>query len=116
MIIHKLSSNVHLFYPQPRLPVPTTAGSAPTASTSVTVLGLLHVINTMVPVAQAVTRTGLDLPVNMVKLGFFFNDPFSSDMYRVSLISIKMFNYYAPENKSTSVHIIRKQNIQMVLI
>ena len=43
------------------------AGSVPTASTSVTVLGLLHVINTMVPVAQAVTRTGLDLPVNIVR-------------------------------------------------
>ena len=42
------------------------AGSVPTASTSVTVLGLFHVIKTMVSVAQAVTRTGLDLPVNMV--------------------------------------------------
>ena len=42
------------------------AGSVLTASTSVTVLGLLHVINTMVPVAQVVIRTGLDLPVNMV--------------------------------------------------
>ncbi|KAK3798814.1 hypothetical protein RRG08_005372 [Elysia crispata] len=42
-----------------------TTGLVPTASTSVTVLGLLHVIKTMVPVAQAVTRTGLDRPVNM---------------------------------------------------
>ncbi|KAK3785212.1 hypothetical protein RRG08_039265 [Elysia crispata] len=50
---------------QPRRPVQPTAGSAPTASTSVTVLGLLHVIKSMVPVAQVVTRTGLDLPVNM---------------------------------------------------
>ncbi|KAK3776347.1 hypothetical protein RRG08_000528 [Elysia crispata] len=55
----------HSVFTQPRHPVPPTAGSVPTASTSVTVLGLLHVINTMVPVAQAVTRTGLDLPVNM---------------------------------------------------
>ncbi|KAK3799946.1 hypothetical protein RRG08_025545, partial [Elysia crispata] len=46
----------------------STAGSVPTASTCVTVLGLLHVIKSMVPVAQAVTRTGLDLPVNMERL------------------------------------------------
>ena len=42
------------------------AGSVPAASTSVTVLGLVHVINTMVPVAQAVNKDGLDLLVNMV--------------------------------------------------
>ncbi|KAK3762777.1 hypothetical protein RRG08_062769 [Elysia crispata] len=42
-----------------------TAGSVTSASTSVTVLGLVHVVETMVPVAQAVKRVGLDLPVNM---------------------------------------------------
>ncbi|KAK3781275.1 hypothetical protein RRG08_066555, partial [Elysia crispata] len=51
-----------------------TAGSVPTASTCVTVLGLLHVINTMVPVAQAVTRTGLDLPVNMSEETLWLTD------------------------------------------
>ena len=75
MIIHKSSNILHLSSTQPRHPVPPTAGSDPTASTSVTVLGLLHVINTMVPVAQAVTRTGLDLPANMVRLRFNFINP-----------------------------------------
>ena len=41
-------------------------GSAPTVSTSATVLVLLTVIKSMVPVAQGVTLIGLDLPVNMV--------------------------------------------------
>ena len=52
---------------QPRHPVLQTAGSVPATSTSVTVLGLLLVTHTMVPVAQAVTRTGSNLPVNTVR-------------------------------------------------
>ncbi|KAK3786517.1 hypothetical protein RRG08_046412 [Elysia crispata] len=40
----------------------------PTASTCITVLGLLYVVETIVPVAQAVTRTGsarLPVPVSL---------------------------------------------------
>ena len=59
-------SAMEYFVIQARHPVPPEAGSVPTASTSVTVLAIMHVVKTMVTVAQAVTRTGLDLPVNTV--------------------------------------------------
>ena len=61
-----ISLKMSMYYCFKQHCAPTT-GSVPPASTSVTVLGLVHVINTMVPVAQAVTRTGLDLPVNIVR-------------------------------------------------